>query len=71
MGDLSWDAFEPSERRFEFAWFDQILEQMNQAGIKATLDIGGSPSPIWLHQKYPSVNMVDEHGVTVQLRVPV
>jgi beta-galactosidase len=34
MGDLSWDAFEPSEGQFEFAWFDQILEQMNQAGIK-------------------------------------
>ena len=34
MGDLSWDAFEPSEGRFEFAWFDDILNQMNQAGIK-------------------------------------
>jgi beta-galactosidase len=66
MGDLSWDAFEPSEGHFEFAWFDSILEQMNEAGIKVILDIGGSPAPIWLHQKYPSVNMVDEHGSTVQ-----
>jgi beta-galactosidase len=33
MGDLSWDAFEPSEGHFEFAWFDNILEQMNQARI--------------------------------------
>src|SRR5208283_5647687 len=41
MGDLAWDAFEPSEGQFEFAWFDQILEQMNQAGIKVILDIGG------------------------------
>ena len=31
MGDLSWDAFEPSDEHFEFAWFDQILEQMNEA----------------------------------------
>jgi beta-galactosidase len=52
MGDLSWDAFEPSEGHFEFAWFDQILEQMNSAGIKVILDIGGSPAPIWLHHKY-------------------
>ena len=66
MGDLSWDAFEPSEGHFEFAWFDQILMQMRQAGIKVILDIGGSPAPIWLHHKYPSVNMVDEHGATVQ-----
>ena len=66
MGDLSWDAFEPSEGQFEFAWFDNILDQMNQAGIKVILDIGGSPAPIWLHHKYPSVNMVDEQGATVQ-----
>jgi beta-galactosidase len=66
MGDLSWDAFERSEGKFEFAWFDDILKQMNQAGIKVVLDIGGSPAPIWLHYKYPSVNMVDEHGATVQ-----
>lgn len=66
MGDLSWDAFEPSEGKFEFAWFDQILQQMEQAGIKVILDIGGSPAPIWLHHKYPSVNMVDQRGATAQ-----
>lgn len=65
MGDLSWDAFEPSEDRFEFAWFDRILDQMQQASIKVLLDIGGSPAPIWLHQKHPSVNLVDERGATV------
>ena len=65
MGDLSWDAFEPSEGQFEFAWFDRILEQMNEAGIKVVLDIGGSPAPIWLHHKYPSVNIVDEHGAVL------
>ena len=65
MGDLSWDAFEPSEGRFEFAWFDQILEQMNEAGIKVILDIGGSPAPIWLHHNHPSVNIVNEQGATV------
>jgi beta-galactosidase len=62
MGDLSWDAFEPAEGQFEFGWFDNILEQMNQAGIKVLLDIGGSPAPIWLHHKYPSVDVVNEHG---------
>src|ERR1700690_248594 len=66
MGDLSWDAFEPAEGRFEFAWFDRILDQMHQAGIKVILDIGGSPAPIWLHHKYPSVNMVNEQGATMQ-----
>ncbi len=65
MGDLSWDAFEPSEGRFEFAWFDQILDQMKDAGIKVILDIGGSPAPIWLHHNHPSVNIVNQQGATV------
>jgi beta-galactosidase len=65
MGDLSWDAFEPSEGKFEFAWFDEILKQMNQAGIKVVLDIGGSPAPIWLHHKYPSVDYVNQQGLVV------
>ncbi len=62
MGDLSWDSFEPAEGQFAFAWFDQILDQMQQAGIKVLLDISGLPAPIWLHHKYPSVNLVDQHG---------
>jgi len=66
MGDLSWDAFEPAEGRFDFAWFDGILDQMQNAGIKVILDVGGSPAPIWLHHKYPSVNVVNEQGATVQ-----
>ena len=65
MGDLSWDAFEPAEDHFEFAWFDQILDQMHQAGIKVILDIGGSPAPIWLHRKYPTANFVDQHGAII------
>jgi beta-galactosidase len=65
MGDLSWDSFEPSENHFEFAWFDDILRQMNAAGIKVILDIGGLPAPIWLHHTYPSVNLVDQHGDTL------
>jgi beta-galactosidase len=65
MGDLSWDAFEPSDGQFEFAWFDRILDQMHDAGIRVILDIGGSPAPIWLHHDSPSVNIVDERGATL------
>lgn len=66
MGDLSWDAFEPSEGRFDFAWFDDVLNQMNEAGIKVILDIGGLPAPTWLHDRYPSVNVVNQGGVMLQ-----
>lgn len=66
MGDLSWDAFEPSDSHFQFEWFDEILKQMDEAGIKVILDIGGLPAPIWLHHKHPSINVVNQNGVMLQ-----
>jgi beta-galactosidase len=65
MGDLSWDSFEPEENRFDFAWFDGILDEMQAAHIKVILDISGLPAPIWLHHKYPSVNVVNQDGVVL------
>ena len=62
MGDLSWDSFEPSHGKFEFEWFDKIMDTMQAKGIKVILDIPGSPAPIWLHRAYPGVDIVNEHG---------
>lgn len=62
MGDLSWDYFEPSEGRFDFATFDWIMDRMHAAGIKVILDIPGQPAPIWLHHRYPGVDIVTQQG---------
>jgi beta-galactosidase len=62
MGDLAWDYFEPSEGHFDFATFDWIMDQMQAAGIKVMLDIGGLPAPLWLHHKYPGVDLVTQQG---------
>jgi beta-galactosidase len=62
MGDLSWDSFEPSEGRFDFATFDWIMDQMQAAGLKVLMDLPGQPAPLWLHHKYPGVDIVDQHG---------
>jgi beta-galactosidase len=62
MGHLAWDSYEPSEGRFEFEWFDTVMDMMNQAGIGVILDIAIRPAPIWLHHKYPSIDITDEKG---------
>ena len=62
MGDLSWDSFEPSQGKFEFAWFDKIMDEMHANGIRVILDIPGLPAPIWLHHKYPGVDLVSQNG---------
>jgi len=62
MGDLSWDYFEPTEGKFEFKHFDAVMDEMQAAGIKVILDIPGLPAPMWLHHKYPGVDIVNQAG---------
>jgi len=62
MGDLSWDSFEPASGKFEFAWFDRIMDKMHAAGIRVILDIPGLPAPIWLHRAHPGVDITTQNG---------
>jgi beta-galactosidase len=62
MGDLSWDSFEPAQGKFEFDWFDKVLDKLQAAGIRVILDIPGAPAPIWLHRAYPGVDIVAQNG---------
>ena len=62
MGDLSWDSFEPAQGRFDFDWFDKIMDEMQANGIRVILDIPGLPAPIWLHRAYPGVDLVSQNG---------
>lgn len=62
MGHLAWDSYEPSDGKFDFEWFDEVMNLMNEAGIKVILDIAIRPAPIWLHHKYPSIDIIDAEG---------
>ncbi len=62
LGHLAWDSYEPAEGQFDFLWFDNVMDEMNKAGIKVILDIAIRPAPIWLHKKFPSIDVVDVNG---------
>ncbi len=62
MGHLAWDSYEPSEGKFDFEWFDIVMDMMAEADIKVILDIAIRPAPIWLHHKYPSISITDKNG---------
>lgn len=62
MGHLAWDSYEPSDGKFDFDWFDKIMDMMAEAGIKVILDIAIRPAPIWLHHKFPSIDIVNAEG---------
>jgi beta-galactosidase len=62
MGHLAWDSYEPTEGRFRFGWFDTVMTMMHEAGIQVILDIAIRPAPLWVHHKYPSIDIVNSSG---------
>lgn len=62
MGHLAWDSYEPQEGVYDFEWFDTVMDLMHDAGIGVILDIPTRPAPLWLHAKFPSIDIVDENG---------
>ena len=62
LGHLAWDSYEPAEGKYDFAWFDTVMNMLDTAGIKVILDIAIRPAPIWLHHKYPTIDIVDVNG---------
>jgi len=64
LGHLAWDSYEPADGQFDFGWFDNVMDELNKAGIKVILDIAIRPAPIWLHKKFPSIDVVDANGDT-------
>ena len=66
MGHLAWDSYEPSEGRFEFGWFDRVMDRMAAAGIKVILDIPVRPAPMWVHKLSPGTTIVTFQGDSLQ-----
>lgn len=65
MSHLAWESYEPAEDNFDFAWFDEVMDLMHQAGLKVILDFSVRPAPLWLHYKFPSTGITDTQGNVV------
>lgn len=62
LGHLAWDSYEPADGTFDFAWFDRVMDLMQQAGIRVILDLAVRPAPLWLHRKCPTISITDTAG---------
>lgn len=63
IGHLCWDSFEPSDGLFYFEWMDKVMDLCAEREISVFMDIPTRPAPVWLHKKYPSIDIVDRNGI--------
>lgn len=63
IGIFSWSMLEPSEGIFDFAWLDEVMDQLDKNGMKAVLATPSAARPAWMAQKYPEVLRTQENRV--------
>ncbi|WP_432514453.1 beta-galactosidase [Kineococcus sp. SYSU DK001] len=66
VGIFSWGLLEPEPDRFEFGWFDEVLDDLHGAGIGVSLATATASEPAWLAQRWPEALRVDADGVRVR-----
>ncbi len=62
MGEFAWHMFEPVEDVFSFAFFDQAIAILAEAGVKTVLCTPTATPPRWLTANYPEVLRIDANG---------
>ena len=55
LGVFSWAHLEPEEGRFEFAWLDDIMARLHEAGVRVDLATATASPPPWLAHRYPDI----------------
>ena len=60
LGVFSWSTLEPEEGKYNFGWLDEIMDQLEEAGISVILATPSGARPKWLADRYPEVLRVNE-----------
>jgi len=65
LGVFSWGLLEPEPGRYDFAWFDEVLELLHEGGIAVDLATATAAPPPWLTSAHPEILPVDAAGRTL------
>lgn len=63
VGIFSWALLEPAEGSYDFAWLDEVMDNLAASGIKVALATATAAPPAWLVRKHPEILPVTAEGV--------
>lgn len=58
----TWDTIEAEEGCYNFTVLDKFFDLCHKYDIKIMLGTGTASPPLWIHEKYPDVNIKNNHG---------
>ncbi|MDX2225739.1 MAG: beta-galactosidase [Verrucomicrobiae bacterium] len=66
MSEFAWDRMEPSEGKFDFSFFDEIISTLASHGISTMLCTPTATAPRWLTAAHPELLRVNEQGIPMR-----
>jgi beta-galactosidase len=55
IGEFAWSRLEPNPGELDFAWLDQAILTLNNAGLKVVMCTPTATPPKWLIDQYPDI----------------
>jgi beta-galactosidase len=65
LGVFSWALLQPEPDRYDFGWFDEVLELLHEGGIAVDMATATAAPPPWLTRAHPEMLPVDAEGRTL------
>ncbi len=62
VGIFSWSQLEPEEGRQDWAWLDETMDRLEEAGVRVALATPSAAWPRWLTARYPEVMAAGPDG---------
>lgn len=60
IGEFAWHMMEYKEGKYDFSYFDKVIEKAKKKGLKIIFGTPTATMPAWLAKKYPEVLSEDE-----------
>ena len=70
LGIFAWATLEPEEGKYDFSFFDKVIDNLYKNGIYTILATPSGARPAWMAEKYPEVLRVtpDRHRILFSKR---
>ena len=59
IGEFAWHMMEKEEGKYDFSFFDAVIEKFKAHGLKVIFGTPTATFPAWLSKKYPEIRAMD------------
>ncbi|MBK5269395.1 MAG: beta-galactosidase, partial [Bacteroidia bacterium] len=63
LAEFAWFKIEPIEGKFEFAWFDKVVNLCAKYKLKVLMCTPSATTPVWMRVNYPETFVMDGHYI--------